>query len=176
MISQIIKSFIKAKKPAIQPDPMAWCKQTYRVWPHQIDYNLHLNNAKYLTLLEHARWNHFIDIGKFKPMFDQRLNVVIAALEISFIRELGLFTKFEIHSRFVTWDEKYMYIEQRLIVKGKLYGHVTVKLAGVRKGKRVMPEQICEVLGIDYALGTPVPYIENWAEMSQAKRDYTSES
>lgn len=170
MISQIIRSFLQASKPK-NKCYLDTCVESYRVWPHLIDYNLHMNNAKYLTKLEHARWKHFSDIGWFKPMWDTRLNIVIGSMEITFIRELGLFTKYEIHSHVLTWDEKYLYIEQRLMVKGKLYGHALFKFAGVRKGKRVMMPEMCETVGLDYNLADSLPVVKHWSALSQAKRE-----
>ncbi len=53
MISQIIKSIIKRNEPAtITAFDTSVMKG--RVGLHQIDYNLHMNNAKYLTVLEKA--------------------------------------------------------------------------------------------------------------------------
>lgn len=170
MISQIIRSFMRANKPALKSH-LDTCVESYRVWPHLIDYNLHMNNSKYLTKLEHARWRHLSDIGWFKPMWDTRLNIVIGSLEITFIRELGLFTPYEIHSRILTWDEKYLYVEQRLMVKGKLHGHALVKFAGVRNGKRVMMPEMCETVGLDYNLADSQPMIEYWNAMGQEKRE-----
>lgn len=175
MLSQIITSIVKRNEPAIIA-PLGTSSHTYRVWPHQIDYNLHLNNAKYLNILEHARWVLFRENGWFKYLFAKRLNVVVASFEITFIRELNIFTQFEVRSRVLSWDEKYLYVEQRIMVKGKLCGHIIVKIAGVRKGKRALTPEICETVGIDYAQAQPQAALESWAAMAQAKRELGEES
>lgn len=175
MLSQIIKSIVKRNEPATIA-PLGTSSHTYRVWPHQIDYNLHLNNAKYLNVLEHARWVLFRENGWFKYLFAKRLNVVVASFEITFIRELNVFTQFEVRSRVLSWDEKYMYVEQRILVKGKLSGHIIVKIAGVRKGKRALTPEICEIVGVDYNQAQPQTALDNWAAMTQAKRQLGEES
>lgn len=170
MLSQIIKSIVKRNEPATI-SPLGTSSHSYRVWPHQIDYNLHLNNAKYLNVLEHARWVLFRENGWFKHLFAKRLNVVVAALEITFIRELNLFTQYEVRSRVLSWDEKYMYVEQRIMVKGKLSGHIIVKIAGVRKGKRALTPEICETVGVDYHMAKSQEALDCWTAMAQAKRE-----
>lgn len=170
MLAQIIKSIIKRNEPASIP-ALGTSVVRHRVWPHQIDYNLHMNNAKYLTFLEAGRWTLFRDNGWFKHFFDKRLNLVVASLEITFIRELNLFTQFEVHTRLLSWDDKYLYFEQRIMVKGKLYGHALVKMAGVRKGKRALTPEICEAVGVEFDLVEKKPVIEHWSALTQAKRD-----
>jgi YbgC/YbaW family acyl-CoA thioester hydrolase len=170
MLGQIIKSIIKRNEPAIIP-AQGTSVVRQRVWPHQIDFNLHMNNAKYLNVMEAARWTLFRHNGWFKHLFDKRINLVVASLEITFIRELNLFTGYEIHTKLTSWDEKYIYFEQRLMVKGKLYGHALVKMAGVRKSKRALTPEICEAVGIDFNQAEMKDAITRWSEMTQAKRE-----
>ncbi|GAA6145008.1 acyl-CoA thioesterase [Thalassolituus maritimus] len=170
MLGQIIKSIIKRNEPAIIP-AQGTSVVRQRVWPHQIDFNLHMNNAKYLNVMEAARWTLFRHNGWFKHLFDKRINLVVASLEITFIRELNLFTGYEIHTKLTSWDEKYIYFEQRLMVKGKLYGHALVKMAGVRKGKRALTPEICEAVGVDFNQAEMKDAITRWSEMTQAKRE-----
>ena len=170
MLGQIIKSIIKRNEPAIIP-AQGTSVVRQRVWPHQIDFNLHMNNAKYLNVMEAARWTLFRHNGWFKHLFDKRINLVVASLEITFIRELNLFTGYEIHTKLTSWDEKYIYFEQRLMVKGKLYGHALVKMAGVRKGKRALTPEICEAVGVNFNQAEMKDAITRWSEMTQAKRE-----
>ena len=170
MLSQIITSIIKRNEPATIA-PLGTSVVSGRVLPHQIDYNLHMNNAKYLNILERSRWVLFRENGWFRHFFNKRLNLVVASLEITFIRALNLFSKYEVHTRIMSWDEKYVYFEHRIMVKGKLCGHALVKMAGIRKGKRAFCAEICDTVGIDYQDATAYTVIDHWAAMTQAKRD-----
>ena len=173
MISQIIKSIIKRNEPAtITAFDTSVMKG--RVGLHQIDYNLHMNNAKYLTVLEKARWAHFRELAWFKKMMDARINIVIGSLELTFIRELGVLSSYDIKTRILTWDEKYLYFEQQIYVKGKLHGHALFKFAGIRKGKRVMMPEMCDALGVDFSEAKSYPEIDHWNAMSTAKRETAS--
>lgn len=170
MLGQIIKSIIKRNEPAIIP-ALGTSVLRKRVWPHQIDFNLHMNNAKYLQVMETGRWALFRDNGWFKHLFDKRINLVVASLEITFIRELNLFAGYEVHTKLTSWDEKYIYFEHRLMVKGKLYGHALVKMAGIRKGKRALTPEICEAVGVNFSQTETKDAIKHWSEMTHAKRE-----
>lgn len=174
MLSQILISYKRRNEPATQTTFDTSVTQ-HRVWPHLIDYNLHMNNAKYLTVLEATRWGLFRDLAWFKKMMSAKLNIVIGSMEITFIRELPLLAKYDVHTRIMTWDEKYLYFEQKIFVKGKLHGHALFKFAGVRKGKRVMMPEMCEILGVNYEDAQPYAELEHWSAMSQAKRETASE-
>jgi len=170
MLFQIITSIIKRNEPATIA-PLGTSVLTARVMPHQIDYNLHMNNARYLNVLEKARWTLFRDNGWFRHFFNKRLNLVVASLEITFIRELNLFTQYDVHTRILTWDEKYLYFEHRIMVKGKMVGHALVKMAGLRKGKRAFSAEICDTVGIDFNDAGAHTVTDHWTAMTQAKRE-----
>lgn len=170
MISQIIKSITQMRKPATIK-PLGYSVTHYRVWPHQIDYNFHLNNAKYISILEKSRWVLFRENGWFTKLLKARTNLVIASMEITFIREIKLFKSFDVHSRILTWDEKYIYVEQRITVEGQLYAHFIVKTAGICRGKRAYSQDVCNAVGIDYHNAPQLEMINHWHEMTHAKRD-----
>lgn len=150
--------------------PLAYSTRRARVWPHLIDYNLHLNNAKYMTILERGRWQLFRDNAWFKPLLEKRINLVIASTEITYIRELPLMMAFDIQSRIQTWDDKYLYVEQKIVVKGKLFSHALFKLAAVSKGKRMMPDELCKVLNINVDSAEQLEQIKHWRNMTDAKK------
>jgi len=52
-------------------------------------------------------------VGLLRTMIDRRWMPVIAAAEINFVRSLAPFQKFELVTSVTTWDDKYVYIEQK---------------------------------------------------------------
>lgn len=181
MISEIIRSVYLNRKNKNNPNFkkigfLQTTRRSFRVGLLDIDFNMHINNAKYLNYLERARWDQFVQNGIWDAMLKSKLNFVVASLEIGYIRELGLFKKFDIESRYLGWDEKYFYLEQRFIVNGKIYSYGLVKAAFLKKGKRASPEEVISSLGITE---TPEPlpeHIELWKKLNAAKRDYSETS
>lgn len=65
---------------------------------------------------------------------------VISACDIAFYREIKPLQRFQIHSRIICWDEKYIYIEQRFMTGDKLLAVGTVRGLLVAKGHKLTPD------------------------------------
>lgn len=143
-----------------------------RVGLTDIDFNLHLNNVKYLKYMEHARLEHLLASGLLWRMIRARTNAVVANTEISYLRELRTWKTFTVSARIVGWDEKYFYYEQRFESEGKLCTHAFIRLASLHGGKSVPMARMLELAGID-AVSPPLPEpVLRWREMLAAKRDF----
>ncbi|KAL0482668.1 them6 [Acrasis kona] len=83
-----------------------------RVMPWDIDYNLHLNNASYLTMLEYARTEWALDSGTLGESFKRGYTMGLAGIAIQYRREVGCFQRILIETRYVANDDKFFYVEQ----------------------------------------------------------------
>ena len=88
-----------------------------RVLPTDLDLNLHLNNGRYLTLMDLGRVDLMFRMGVVGELRRRRWNPVIASLTIRFRRSLNLGQRFAIHTRTLCWDERWFYMEQRFIAR-----------------------------------------------------------
>lgn len=84
-----------------------------RAMPGDCDSNLHVDNARYLRLMDLGRVALVGRLGLLAPMLKNRWGAVVGAVEMEFVREIELFDRFEIVTRIVGWDRKWFYIEQR---------------------------------------------------------------
>lgn len=109
----------------------------FRVWPHDCDFNLHLTNSRYFSLMDLGRTEHMLRCGWLKVIFKYRLKFVVNASEITFIRELPPFAAFTLSTQLLAFDEKYAYFEQRFTHKGKLCAIAHARVA-VIKGREVI--------------------------------------
>lgn len=141
----------------------------HRVGLRDIDLNWHMNNARYLNFLDTARLEHAIRTGLFS-IFRQRGNFLVANLEISYIRSLLPFQRFEIHTRVLGWDQRYYYIQHEFHAGGELYAKAYARLVFMRQGRRVEPGQIIAPR-CDHPESPALPAsIRHWQEMLAAKR------
>ena len=46
---------------------------TFRVWPHDLDTSLHMNNGRYWTLMDLGRTDIMIRSGLWRPILEERL-------------------------------------------------------------------------------------------------------
>ena len=81
-------------------------RRRFRVGLRDIDFNLHLNNARYMHYMEKGRWDHPVQTGSIDVMLKHKVNFIVAGLEITFIKELPLFKTFEVETHYVGFDDK----------------------------------------------------------------------
>ena len=142
----------------------------FRVLPTDCDFNLHMNNGRYLAFMDLGRLHMTAQIGLLPIIARKRWMPVLAAAEINFIRQLAPFQKFDLVTRVVTWDEKYAYMEQRFESSGNLCAHAFVKGLFLQQGRRLANSAVVAELG--YA-GEPPAMPEElriWAELGNVKK------
>ncbi len=142
----------------------------FRVLPNDCDLNLHMNNGRYLSFMDLGRVHLTAQLGLMRVFLKRRWMPVLAAAEINFIRPLAPLQKFTLVSRIVTWDEKYLYIEQKFESGGVLHAHAFVKGLVLGKKGRVSNAVLVELLGFE---GAPPPMPEElrlWVAVGQAKK------
>jgi acyl-CoA thioesterase FadM len=83
-----------------------------RVLPNDIDLNMHMNNARYLSVMDYARTHFLARIGLLDHIVRRRWQPLVGAVWITYRRSLPLFSRFTIGSRLVCWDNRWFYVEQ----------------------------------------------------------------
>jgi acyl-CoA thioesterase FadM len=81
---------------------------------------------------------------------------VLAATQLRFRRPLNLFQRFEIRTRIVGWDDKWVFIEQKILRKGKLVTHAFLKGAFVGPQGTVPITELVKLIGRG-AASPPLP-------------------
>lgn len=85
----------------------------FRALPQDCDANLHVNNARYLTLMDLGRLSLVGRLGLGPSMMKQKWGAIVGAVELEFLSEIRLMSAFSLTTRIVGWDPKWFYIEQR---------------------------------------------------------------
>jgi len=179
MICEILRSVILNKvnqrKTSVSHKPFTSAvSRRFKVGLRDIDFNMHINNARYMVFMERARWDHPVQTGTWDVMLKEKLNFIVAGIEMGYIREIRFGKKFDVESRYLGWDEKYFYLEQRFVVDGKISAYGLVKAVFLQKGKKAEPADVAHLLGISPA-SDPLPeHIDLWKRMSNAKRVYST--
>ena len=87
----------------------------FRALPSDCDANLHINNGRYLQLMDLGRFALVARLGLGRAMLKRKWGAVVGAAEMEFLKEIRLFSAFELTTRIVGWDEKWVYMEQRFM-------------------------------------------------------------
>ena len=85
----------------------------FHVMPHDLDLLLHMNNGRYLTLMDLGRFALIRRTGALVALRRHGAIWLLGGIAAHYIRPLKLFQRVELTTRVVSWDEKWIYLEQR---------------------------------------------------------------
>lgn len=120
----------------------------FRVLPTDLDINMHMTNARYLSFMDLGRTDLLVRVGLLTVMRRQRWMPVVGHIDIRFRRPLSPFQRFSLRSRLLCWDEKWLYLEQRL--ESARGVHAVARVRGLfldRNGAAVPSQRLFECLG-----------------------------
>jgi acyl-CoA thioesterase FadM len=106
----------------------------FRVWPHDLDTSLHMNNGRYWTLMDLGRTDIMIRSGLWRPILRHGWVPVVGAGQIRFRRELKAFRSFTLETRILTWSESHVVMEHRFVSESKDGSPVLSAIALVKAG------------------------------------------
>lgn len=152
----------------LAPDGIS--RVSFRVWPNDLDVNLHMTNGRYLTMMDLGRFDLSIRGGLAGIAIRQKWAPVLGASAVRYRRSLMPFTKYHLESRIVGWDEKWFFMEQRFVHKGDVYAIALTK-GLFKRGKSTVPtREVAEVLGVEYDTLPRPAYVQHWLDMEEGMR------
>lgn len=136
----------------------------FRCWPNDIDPYLHMNNGRFLTIMDLGRSDLTIRSGLFKIFRRNSWWPVVGAVTIRYKRSIPAFARFTLRTRVVGWDERGIYMEQVFEHKGRLAARAVMKGAFPSKDGLVDPAKVAEAAGFD-PISPPLPAgLLSWEE------------
>ncbi|MFM8899457.1 MAG: thioesterase family protein [Burkholderiales bacterium] len=154
--------FLSARFRAPIQAPFGISVLRFRVWPHDLDLSLHMNNGRYLTLMDLGRLDLMLGVGLAGASFKAGWTPILSASKVRFRRELRPFKAFRLETRIVWWSTTQLIMEQRLISEDSRADvvHATaLMLAGLydRKKRQFVPvSQLLALAGQSQAI-SPEP-------------------
>lgn len=136
----------------------------FRVWPTDLDLLRHMNNARYLALMDLARTDLIGRAGFMTEISDRGWYPVVGAQTITYKRSLKLWQRFVVATRVLGFDERAVYMHQEFRQGGKLVARAVVQARFLKRaGGLVTPAELIEASG-------PVPddvvlpdWVAEWA-------------
>lgn len=168
LLFRLMLVVLAAVRRSADLEPFEAGRLQLRVLPTDLDPNWHVNNGRYLTLMDLGRIDLVIRIGLLGPVFRRRWMPVLGGAIIRFQRPLALWQRCELVTRFLGWDEKWMYFEQRFESAGKVYAVALVRALFRGKEGSVPSEEFLRTVGIELA-SPPLPdAVLRWREADAA--------
>ncbi|MEM7520214.1 MAG: acyl-CoA thioesterase [Pseudomonadota bacterium] len=133
-------------------------------WPHDLDFFMELNNGRAMSLYDIGRFAAGMRAGLIKAVFKNRWALTMAGSTVRFRQRIHGFERFEMRSRAVGWDERFMYLEQSMWKRnGNCASHVLYRAAVTDKNGIIPAAEVLKAMGQD-PVSPPLPeWIEKWA-------------
>jgi hypothetical protein len=110
--------------------------------------------------------------GLINTLRQEKWALTMAGSSVRYRRRLHAFQRFEMRSRAVCWDDKFIYIEQSMWkTDGECTSHVLYRAAATDKNGIVTPDRIQRAMGKDVT-SPPMPdWIKAWVN-AEAERPW----
>jgi acyl-CoA thioesterase FadM len=137
---------------------------TMRVWPNDLDLNVHMNSGRYISMMDIGRVEILGRLRLLRKVFGRGWRPMVGGSTIRYRRSLLPFQRFTVRTRIVCWDAKWLYFRHSIDVRGELCAVAYVR--GLLRGREgnVTPAQILELAGKPDATSPPMPDdLAQWA-------------
>lgn len=160
----------------------ATSEMTFHVLPNDLDLNIHMNNGRYLSIMDLGRMDLIIRNGLYKEMLRQNSIPVLASVQMRYRIPLKPFQRYKLVTSVIYWDEKWIYMRQDFVIlKGKKAGAIAA--SGLLKGsfynnkkRETVPTQDLINFFEDENGNIPQPpvipkVVEEWQDLENSHRE-----
>ena len=143
----------------------------HRCWPWDIDPFLELNNGRTLTLFDLGRIPLAHRTGLVRVLRQKGWRLTIAGVAVRYRRRITSFARFEMRSRCVGWDARFVYLDQSMWLGEECANQALYRAAVTDANGIVAPSRILEVMGMPEDALTLPPWVQSWIE-TEAQRPW----
>lgn len=118
-----------------------------RVLPNDLDLHAHMNNGRYLSIMDLGRLDLIARCGLGRLALQQHWVPMVGSATICYRRPLKLFQRFTLRTRIVYWDDKWFYLAQQFESDDKIVSSAHIK--GLLRGRHgnIAPQTALGLLG-----------------------------
>lgn len=159
-----IRIIVAALRAPRLPMPHGRSLVTMRVWPNDLDLNLHMNNGRYLTLMDLGRTDFLLRAGLGRALVHEGWMPVLTGSVVRYRRSLALFQRFHLETAIIGWTGNSIFMEHRIIVasgrgSGEVAATATVRGALLKRtggvARKVEMAKVFAAVGL--AMDDPPP-------------------
>jgi YbgC/YbaW family acyl-CoA thioester hydrolase len=156
---------LAALRPGRRPSLWDEARTPFRVLPTDLDTLRHVNNGRYLTLMDLGRYDLLYGSGFWQESARRGWYAVVAAQTITYKRSLTLGERFTLHTRVLGVDERAVYMEQTFVRQGAVVARAVVQARFLRReGGQVTPEDVVAAAGGAARDLTLPGWVHEWAD------------
>lgn len=148
-------------------------RSRFRVWPTDLDILRHMNNGKYLSIMDIARFDLIQRNGTAAVFQRERWYPVVVGQTISYRKSLNPWQAFTVESRIIGFDAQAVFLEQRFVRPGsdggpEIYARAIVRARILRRSGGVVPiDELIDKVGADPSAFTVPSETLAWGESTR---------
>jgi acyl-CoA thioesterase FadM len=129
-------------------------------WPWDIDPWMELNNGRTLTLYDLGRVPLAQRTGLAQALRANRWGIAVAGNSTRYRRRVTAFQRFEMRTRCIGWDQRFLYMEQAMWRGEECSSHILIRGAVTSARGIVPPAEVLTAMGQD----TTSPVLPEWVQ------------
>ena len=142
---------------------------TFRVNPLDLDLQRHMNNGRYLSLMDLGRMDLMLRSRFWQRITGQGWYPVVAGQTITYRRSLTLGQRFELATRVIGYDERWIYMEQVFRSGDAVIADAIVRARFLRtSGGSVDVQEVLDLVGPPPEDPVLPDWVETWNRESSA--------
>ena len=145
-------------------DPLGTSVLRFRVWPNDLDVNLHMNNGRFLSVMDLGRFDLSFRTSLGRAMLRNRWKPLVGGITMRYRRSLEPFARYELHTRLLGWDGKWFFLEQRFLKGGDLAAEGVVRALFRSREGNVPTAEVLRRMGYDGPAPDLPGSVRRWAE------------
>lgn len=108
-------------------------RSCFRVLPHDLDAFGHMNNGRYLQIMDVARTEWMMQTGVVAAIRENRWAPILGGGFIRYRFSMKLFQAYHVRTRLLGWDGRWFYLEHSFTDRRNRCTAVGITRAGLRK-------------------------------------------
>ena len=138
------RAIVHRPVPGLRPSELSM-----RIWPNDLDTNAHVNNGRYLTLMDLGRFDLMTQCGLVSTVLRNRWFPIAGGVMVRFERPLHVFEKITLKSCIVGWDEKWLYFNHDIYTGEKRAARATARGLFRTRGRSVPTAELLAAIHYD---------------------------
>lgn len=163
LVRVLIAAFFRPRIGVLEPSVLH-----FRVAPTDLDLNIHMNNARYLAVMDLGRLDLMIRAGLLRKVLAWRWQPVLGGAAIRFRRALRPFQRFTVTTQLVGWDERRFYMEQRIDTHEGLAAYAYCSGVFVERGVAVASARVVAQYGYRGKAPALPAWVDAWRGLDTA--------
>ena len=142
----------------------------FTVLPQDCDLNFHLNGGRFVSFMDVARVELIGRTRLLGMLLRRGLRPIMGGCVVRYRRSILPFERFDIRTRVVGWDEKWIYVEHIVEKDGEFcaIGHARTVIRG-RNGT-IAPKDVLALLKLGELASPPLPeFVRAWSAAEELR-------